>query len=373
MPQYRKDFFNQLKVALQKNNIELELVYGKNKNSDSLKLDEVEIEWAKYIPNKTFYIGRTEFIWQPCLDYLKDQDLIIVENANKLLVNYYLMVASHFAKYKLAFWGHGRNLQEDINSFRNRFKNIFLNKCDWWFGYSKGTKKFLLANGYPESKITVVQNAIDTLSLRKYYAEIHENELKELKEQLGLSDSKIGIYCGAMYPGKNFDFIIETCKRVKKEIPTFCMLFIGSGIESNKVLEVSKSCDWIHYLGPKFGVERVKYFKVSLIQLMPYYVGLGVLDSFALETPIITTSNRFHGPEIEYLENGNNGIVTEDNIDAYSQAVIDILKTAKYKDLINGCGLSAKLYTVETMVENFKNGILLCLNETNTNNIAVKE
>ena len=361
MPQYRKDFFNQLKEALQKEDIDLELVYGKNKNSDSLKKDEVDIDWATYIPNKTFHIGKTEFIWQPCLKYLKDKDLVIVESANKLLINYYLMFSRHFAKYKLAFWGHGRNLQENYNSLRNRFKYLFINKCDWWFGYSKGTKKFLLANGFPENKITVVQNAIDTLSLRKYYAGIPESELNDLREKLRLNNSKTGIYCGAMYPEKNFDFIIETCKRVKKEIPEFSMIFIGSGIESDKILEASKSYDWIHYAGSKFGAERVKYFKASLIQLMPYYVGLGVVDSFALETPIITTSNPFHGPEIEYLENGKNGFVTDDNIEAYSQTVIDILKTGKYEELISGCRLSAKLYTVETMVENFKNGILSCL------------
>jgi L-malate glycosyltransferase len=362
LPQYRKEFFNLLKAELAKHRIELELIYSKNSNVDALKKDEVDIEWAKFIPSRRLRIGRTEMIWQPCLKDLKDKDMVIVESANKLLINYYLMFARHFSRYKLVFWGHGRNLQEDIGSFRNRFKYLFLNKCDWWFGYTTGTKRFLLANNFPESKITVIQNAIDTLNLMRYYSNIRESETEELKDQLGIKNCYTGIYCGAMYPDKKIDFVLEVCQRVKKEIPEFNMIFIGSGIDSYKVTEASKSCDWIHYAGSKFGEERVKYFKISLIQVMPYSVGLGILDSFAMETPMIITANPFHGPEIEYLENGINGYITQDNIDDYSQTVIDTLKTKKYVDLVRGCRVSAEAYTVENMVENFKNGILSCLN-----------
>jgi glycosyltransferase involved in cell wall biosynthesis len=349
-------------MELAKHSIELELIYGKNKDTNALKKDEVEIDWAKFIPNKRLKIGKIELLWQPCLKYLKDKDLVIVEEANRLIVNYYLMIGRHFSKYKLAFWGHGRNLQTDINSLSNKFKYLLINECDWWFAYTKETKYFLLTKNYPENKITIVQNAIDTVNLRKYYSDIKNCEINELKGQLGIKNCITGIYCGAMYPDKRLDFILEACLRVKKEIPDFNMIFIGSGIDSYKISEASKSYDWMHYVGPKFGKERVKYFKISLIQVMPYSVGLGILDSFALETPIITTSNPFHGPEIEYLENGINGFITKDNIDDYSQNVINILKTRKYLDLTEGCKSSVKMYTVEKMVENFKNGVLLCLN-----------
>jgi glycosyltransferase involved in cell wall biosynthesis len=372
LPQYRKEFFDQLKVELSKNNVELELIYGKNKNSDKLKNDEVEIEWAHYIPNKTLKIWRTELIWQPCLKYIKGKDLIIVENANKLLINYCLMFIRHFSKYKLAFWGHGRNLQDKKDSLRNRFKFFFTNKCDWWFGYTLGTKDILIEQKFPDSKITIVQNAIDTQSLKKYYLDIKNSEILELKNQLGIKNWKTGIYCGAMYPGKKLDFILDTCLKIKQEIPEFRMIFIGAGIDAIKIIDASKSCDWILYVGPKFKNDRVKYFKISIIQIMPYYVGLGVLDSFAMETPMITTSNSSHGPEIEYIKNGINGIITNDDLADYSQAIIDTLKSEKYIELIQGCKLSAEIYTIEAMVENFKNGILSCLNTTDALKLVIK-
>lgn len=362
LPQYRIEFFNQLKVALANINIELELIYGNSPLFGKEKI-EVNIEWAKFIPNHNFKIGNVNLIWQPCLKYLKDSDLIIVEGANRLLINYYLMFARHFSKYKLAFWGHGRNLQEDKGSLRNRFKYSYINKCDWWFVYTKGGKEFLQENNFFENKITIVNNAIDTLSLTNYYNNIKDNETKNLEVQLGTKKNKTGIFCGALYPDKNLDFTLEACRRVKKEVPEFKMIFIGSGIESYKITEASKSCDWIIYVGSKFGEERVKYFKISSVQIMPFAVGLGVLDSFAMETPVITTYSPFHGPEIDYLENRVNCFITRENIDDYSRTVIEVLTEGIHLDLIEGCKASARLYTMEAMVENFKNGVMSCLEQ----------
>jgi L-malate glycosyltransferase len=361
LPQYRYEFFQGLKKELEKSGVQLELIYGKLNNADALKKDEVDIDWARYIPNRTIQIGKTQLIWQPLTKYLGAFDLVIVEQANKLLLNYYLIFARHFSKYKFANWGHGRNMQDDIKSLRNRFKFLYLNKCDWWFAYTVGVKQMLIEQGFPGEKITVVQNAIDTVSLRKFYAEITDQESEQLKKELGIEGSKVAIYCGGMYAEKRLDFMIETCKLVKKQIPDFHMIFVGSGQDSYKAQEASEKYDWIHYVGSKFGKDKVRYFKISSIQLMPGLVGLGILDSFALETPIITTQYPFHSPEIEYLENGVTGLITDDSFEKYTESVIDVLKTEKYISMIAACKKSAEIYTVETMVENFKNGVLKCL------------
>ena len=361
IPEYRIAFFNLLKDGLAKENIELSLIYGDRSSSYKSGSDFYELEWGKLILNRTFKIGKIQLCWQPVIKHLKGNDLVIVERANKLLLNYFLIVVRRFWNIKLGFWGHGRNLQAKSNSFGNKFGLLFLKKCDRWFGYTNSVKFFLIKNKYPSDKITVVQNAIDTLPLQKQLSEINNDEIKELKRQLGIIGCKTAIFCGGMYPEKRISFILETCYIIKKEIPEFEMIFIGSGLESCKVAEASESNNWIHYVGPKTGKERLKYFKISSIQLMPGAVGLGIIDSFALETPIITTNYEYHGPEIEYLENWENGVITDNTLEIYSQTVIEILKSEKYLDLIPGCIKAASQYTIEKMVENFKGGILKCL------------
>ena len=361
LPQYRVDFFNKLRIALQNEGINLKLVYGKLKNKDSLKNDEVDLDWADFVPNKVINIGKTQLIWQPCLKMIRKSDLVIVEQANKLLLNYYLMFSRHFNPYRFAHWGHGRNMQENPNSVKNKFKFLFLGRCDWWFAYTEGVKEMLMSYKYPESKITVVQNAIDTNTLRNQYAEITDDEIKKIRESLNIKGENVAIYCGGMYPEKKLDMIIQTCIKVQEQIKDFHMIFIGSGIDSYKADEAANKYPFIHYLGPKFGKERVKYFKLASVQIMPGLVGLGILDSFALETPIITTNYPFHSPEIEYLDSGKNGVITADSPEIYTGELINILKNKRYKLLIEGCIKSAGVYTVEQMVDNFKKGVIKCI------------
>jgi hypothetical protein len=42
-----------------------------------------------------------------------------------------------------------------------------------------------VARHFPENKITVVQNAIDTVNLKKYYNEIDERGFKDTKGRTG--------------------------------------------------------------------------------------------------------------------------------------------------------------------------------------------
>ena len=356
--QYRREFFDGLKNALAEEGVELTLIYGKQSKDEGLKNDEMDLEWGKYIPNITIKLGSKNLIWQPCLNDLKDKDLVIVEQANKLLLNYFLILVKRFYGIKLAFWGHGRDRNLEVESLLNKFKYLFIKKCDWWFAYTSGVRSFLINKGYSEHKITDVQNAIDTQFLRKKYLEIDSSDIENIKMELGIMSEHIGIFCGSMYAEKRIDFIVECCLHIKQKIEDFHMIFVGAGVDAKLAIDASEKYDWIHYVGPKFGEDRVKYFKVAAIQMMPGAVGLGVLDSFTLETPLITTYNPSHGPEIDYIEDGVNGIITNDNVDEYTHAIIDLLSSGKYINMIENCKKSAQKYTIENMIENFKTGIL---------------
>lgn len=363
MVHYRRQFFEKLRDELKKEGIELTLIYGKNIGARASKKDEVELSWGIFKPNRVLKLGDRVLIWQPCLKELSNKDLIIVEQANKLLINYLLVFLRPFRTFKLGYWGHGRNIQDHPNSLSNRFKYLFIKKCDWWFAYTEGVKDFLSGLGFPEKKVTVVQNAIDTAHLQEALSKVEEKEVQALKDRLGIPNDQVGIFCGGMYPEKHIDFLLESCLKIKQAVPDFHMIFIGAGIDAHKVKKAAQEHSWIHYEGPHFGEEKIPYFKLAGVQLMPGLVGLGILDSFALQTPIVTTDYEFHSPEIEYLENGKNGLMTPMDTDQYAEGVIALLQSGHYRDMIAHCKKGAAQYTIEQMVENFKNGILEALNQ----------
>jgi hypothetical protein len=103
---------------------------------------------------------------------------------------------------------------------------------------------------------------------------------------------------------------------------------------------------------------------------MPGLVGLAIVDSFAAEAPIITTSVPYHSPEIEYLEDGVNGILVRDEYspDQFAQAVLEVLTDESLGTrLRSGCRIAAERYTNEEMVHRFANGIERALETTGVN------
>ena len=142
------------------------------------------------------------------------------------------------------------------------------------------------------------------------------------------------------------------------------MIIIGDGPLNKLVSQWCSERSWGHYVGTKFGLEKAIYLKSALLNLNPGLVGLGILDSFLSKTPLVTTDCNIHSPEIAYLENGVNGLITPYNIEAYSKACVDLIRNSEaIEKMKDNCFFSAQKYTINNMVENFYEGIISCLKD----------
>jgi len=366
LPQYRVDFFNQLRERLREDGIRFNLVYGKNRECP--KQDEVDLDWGISVKNRNINILGQSFLWQPIPNSVYDSDLIILLQENRILSNYTVTAKARRRGIKMGLWGHGVNLQAERGSLGNRWKRMVSTNADWWFAYTEGVKSIVESMSFPSDRITVVQNAIDTQSLVNEMSRVRADELEKLKSEIGLQGTSVGIYCGRFYKEKRIEFLLEACRRLKYEVPEFEAIIVGSGADQGLVEAASSKYPWIHSVGAKFGMSRVRYFLLSDIFLMPGAVGLAVLDGFALRTPMITTKYAYHGPEVEYIENNNNGIITADNLDAFVEGVKRVLQSKELlARLRDGCGLAVQRYTLSAMVENFATGIKAALHAPRRN------
>lgn len=365
IPQYRIRFFELLKSSLANRNINLLVIYGQPGLKDELKKDAVDFAHGVYKRNMIISIGKYEIYWQPVLQLIKNADLVIVEQASKLLINYILILQNILKLRKVAFWGHGKNFQsESANLFGELIKKILSGKVHWWFAYNTLSARTVENLGFPKERITVVQNSIDIHPLIEAFNHLDPAIVENVRQNLGIQGKHTGLYVGGMYTEKRLDFLLDACQLIRQRVPDFEMIFIGSGLEVYKVQEASRKYSWIHYVGPKFGIERVPYFALSQVFLMPGLVGLAILDCFAMEVPLITTRHSNHSPEIEYLINGMNGIMVDDSDDpeAYASEVISVLiDEQKRQSLVEGCRKSRINYGIEAMVDRFVNGIVKAL------------
>lgn len=366
LPQYRRRFFELVRARLDAASVDFELVYGDPSRVDGEKADTVDLPWATYVANRWLRVGGLELIWQPVLRQVSGADLVIVEQASKLLVNGVLQLrASMRIGPKFAFWGHGKNFQgHDASWLGELVKRTVANRAHWWFAYNEMSAEVVRSYGFPDSRITRVQNAIDTRALAAARAQMTDQDLDDIRRELNIRGRNVAAFAGGMYPEKRLPFLIEACEVIREAIPDFEIVLIGGGVDSSVVAAAAARHPWIHYLGPQFEAAKVRSLSVAKVFLMPGLVGLGILDAFALELPIVTTAIPYHSPEIEYLENGVNGLMLEhsDDVAGYARAVVRLLLDESERTrLVAGCRVARDRYTVEEMVERFSTGVLRAL------------
>ena len=262
-------------------------------------------------------------------------------------------------KPKIALWGHGRNFQSiNPDGILERWKKCLSKQVDWWFAYTQSSAELVEKIGFPVNKITVTQNAISTESLQQAKKEFTAEQSALLKNELAINTDNIAIFCGGMYEQKKMCFLIDACKETRQKVSDFHMIFIGDGPKSTLVEDFAAANHWVHYVGEKNNIDIVPYFTISKIMLMPGLVGLSVVDSFALEVPILSTDIPIHSPEFSYLEDGVNAKIVKYNLTEYSEAVSALLKNKDdLKVLVEGCKNSSLKYQLKNMIKLFAKSI----------------
>lgn len=351
LAQYRVPFFEDLRTALAAHSIELVLVHGQPSKEMAARNDGGRISWARHIRNLQLTLGPVRLVWQPAASSMGKADLVVVEQANRLVLNYVLLAVRGLpGAAKVAFWGHGANLQaRSPNSKREWFKRIMATAPDWWFAYTEGCAKTVMSTGFPSTQLTVVQNAVKT----------HEYQsVSVAREPLRC------VFIGGLSKTKRIDFLIEAGRHLSRVLPGFELLVVGDGPLRHLIQEEAQQSHWLTYAGPAFGREKAELLASAQLTLMPGLVGLAIVDTFAAGTPIVTTAIDFHSPEIEYLQTGTNGIILPKHCSAegYAQAVASLLRDPdQLSRLRKGCRQSAQDITIERMVDNFTQGILAAL------------
>ena len=359
MTHYRIPLFELMRDELNNAGIELTVVFGDPTPQEQKKMDSGTLSWGVYVPCTYFLNGH--ICWQNAHALLHGADLVVVPQENKMLLNHLLLLKPR--RFKLAFWGHGANLQSDRpNGFKEHFKRWTTKQVDWWFAYTQMSADLVTVAGFPDHRVTLLNNAADASELHRQRQSNTSKETYALRKSLGFETGPVGVYVGSLYPDKRLDFLFAAAEAIHREVPDFHLLILGEGPERDKVQAWCAAHPWASWVGARCGSEKAAYMSLAQVMLNPGALGLGVMDSFVCQAPVITTDCGNHGPEISYLKHGVNGLMTEDELNAYVKASVGLLKNAQETaGLQAGCAASAKEYTVENMASNFSEGIKRCL------------
>lgn len=362
MKQYRVPFFRELDKALAARNVQLTVVYGTPWGGEAERGDHADLPAPIGVKiSSVMLLGKLLLI--PALQPWLRADLVVVEHANKNLLNYLLAILWGLRMKRLAYWSHGRDRQADPASAGERFKRCTLHWADWWFAYTEGAAAYLTEQGFPAGRITVVENALDTRALRADIAAVSESERRMVRAAFGWSDdAPVAVFCGSLYANKRLDLLFAAADRVYESVPAFRLVIVGGGPLAEKVDAFAHPRPWVRAVGPKFGHEKSVLLSIACMWLNPGALGLGILDAFCAGLPLLATLQPTHGPEIEYLRHEENGLLLDDTAEAFADGVLSLLRGPELAARLRaGAAASARRYSIETMVTNFAEGVDACL------------
>ncbi|RTL36471.1 MAG: glycosyltransferase [Burkholderiales bacterium] len=352
---YRVPFFEVLRADLQSAGLELRLACGEAAPDEVSKRDRGELPWAVQLPTRYFLGGRV--CWQPFGSLARDAAVTVITAENKLVYN--LVEQFGAGSRRVMLWGHGGNLQGRRDSLRERFKARVALRADWWLAYTALSRDLVLQSGFPAERISVLENAVDTTELRTQIDAITPEARTAGRAALGIGPGPVGIYVGSLYAEKRVDFLLAAARDIRAQLPSFELLVVGGGPQESLVADAAAREPWIKVLGVLRGPDKALALALADVYLHPGAIGLAVQDAFVAGVPLVTTRLATHGPEIAYLDSGRNGVMTDNDLDAYVRASVALLTNGRLHAAMRAeCVVDGQRYTLQNMSQRFTEGVL---------------
>ena len=355
---YRLPFYDGLQRRLARERMRLRVAVPVNRCFGR------EASWLVPVPGGDVRIAGRILSWQRILEYARGAQLVIAQQCARELTNYWLLALRRLHGYRLALWGHGIDFQQGWTApVTELIKRKIFATVDYWFAYTPGVAEILRSRGYPAERICTVFKSVDTAVEFRRHQGIAVQQKHALRDSLGIrSGARVVSYCGSLYKAKRLDFLVQACRRIRCSGVDVHLLLIGDGKERERLDGMSRDETWIHLAGSAYGESKALYLASSECMAIPGIVGLAVVDAFAHECPLVTTCLPSHGPEIEYLVPGVNGMKSANNLEAFAAALRQVLSDEDLRArLRDGCRRAAANITMENMVERFAAGALAAL------------
>lgn len=176
-----------------------------------------------------------------------------------------------------------------------------------------------------------------------------EIEKKQLRSELGITESKVIVSVGQFIYRKGYDILINSCRNLETNVGIY---IIGSEpTEEYLTMRSSLNLNNLHFVGFKKKDELSKYYKAADLFVLPTREdiwGLVINEAMAYGLPVITTERCIAG--LELVDEMNGRIVPIDDSDSLTTAIVEVLANQKVISQMQQVSLSRiEGYTIENM------------------------
>lgn len=274
-----------------------------------------------FAKNKFLVIRDVELTWIPCLWWLlrKKPDVVILQDGVRIISNYLVHMLSQVMGKKVVYYTHGHNHQaaltrsEQTKSVVEKIRQFMLRHSNAVIVYTNANATYLKSHGV-FTRTFVSNNTIDVPARLAAYSSIDLEQIREIRNGIGAQkDEQIIAFLGRLVPEKRVDIFVDVMRELNARQGTrYRGLIIGDGPLLGQLQDYAEDVP-VFFAGHQGGRDLAKYLACAECVFLPTLVGLALVEAFCAGKPLITLEGQYHGPEIDYLTQGVNGLIINSN------------------------------------------------------------
>ncbi|MCA9212852.1 MAG: glycosyltransferase, partial [Planctomycetales bacterium] len=207
---------------------------------------------------------------------------------------------------------------------------------------------------FPESKVTVIPNGVDTDRFR-----YDGNEARRIREEFNIPlTSPVAGIVAALRPEKNHEMFLSVAKRVKEFLPDTHFIVVGDGLRREELEQLSRSMQLenrVHFLGTRSDTPAIlSAMNVFCLTSHNEANPVSILEALSVGIPVVATDV---GSVRLTVKPGITGFLAEPgNESEYSDHVISLLEDRRLACSLGEQGRDEVIthWSLQTMVNGYQ-------------------
>ena len=369
---YRKPLFQRLNAL---GTIEYVVAHGAAPRGTDLLLAQPPFDFPNLpVTNYEIAIFDRSLVWQPIVwRVIKGEfDGAVFGDEVKYISSLIALLALRFRRRPALLWGFGFHqygdpprtlLERVVATVAAVFKQkIWYRLASGYLAYTEGGKQALRNTPISPERIVVVRNTIDVEREVEFRTAAAAEPLDIVFRELGVRSGSVKLaYFGRLIPAKRVDLLVEYARRCTEAGRDIDIIIFGKGTEEERLRALAGNLSNVVF-HKHDDLLLARALRVSSAVIMPGFLGLAVNHSFAHGVPMLTRYGQPHSPEIEYLEDGVNGLVLPEAPELFFEALDGFVDDHDLqRRLAEGAERTARKIGMDAMVERFHGAVSECI------------
>ncbi len=321
VPNYREAFFKRLGAIGARDYV---VFYGDPEPGSGVVAAPPPYAFASvFVRNRFIRVLGRRVVYQPVFRRIAfgGFDALVVGHELKYVANLALLLWFRLLGKPVLFWGFGTGqdfwdekrgrLGKAFTRLVNTAKNALMRLASGYLAYTESGAAAVARAGMPRERVAVLNNTIDLGEEIAGHARAQRLDREALRRGLGVApDAVVFTFVGRLLAGKRVEELIGAVRALRGDGAEIEAVIVGDGPERAALEAEAGGEGWCHFLGAVHDVDGVAaIYRASDALVIPGYVGLAVNRGFAHGMPVITIASDLHSPEIDYVEDGRNGLI----------------------------------------------------------------